>query len=67
MPWDYKENKPNAVKYLHPKIQHKAIKIANAIIESGGDEGMAIATGIKKAKGLVKLAVMMKGLKNGLS
>lgn len=57
MPWDYKENKPDAVKYLHPKIAKKAIRIANAIVEGGGDEGIAIATGIKKAKGLVKLAM----------
>lgn len=58
MPWDYKTNKPDSVKYLHPKIQRKAISIANAILESGGDEGVAIATGIKKAKGLVKLAFL---------
>lgn len=56
MPWDYKTNKPDSVKYLHPKIQRKAIAIANRIVENGGDEGMAIAVGIKKAKGLVKLA-----------
>lgn len=58
MPWDYKTNKPDSVKYLHPKIQRKAIAIANRIVESGGDEGMAIATGIKRAKGLVKLAIL---------
>ena len=57
MPWDYKTNKPDAVKYLHPKIAKKAIRIANAIVENGGDEGVAIATGIKKAKGLVKIAM----------
>ena len=56
MPWDYKTNKPDSVKYLHPKIQRKAIAIANAIVREGGDDGTAIAVGIKKAKGLVKLA-----------
>ena len=59
MPWDYKGNKPDAIKFLHPKIQRKAIKIANAIVREGGDEGIAIATGIKKAKGLVKLAIIL--------
>lgn len=59
MPWSM-DNKPSAVKYLHPKIQRKSIEIANAILREGGDEGTAIATGIKKAKGLVKLAVSAK-------
>ena len=49
MPWSM-QDKPNAVKYLHPRIQRKAIAIANAIIREGGDEGVAIATGIKQAK-----------------
>jgi len=56
MPWDYKTNKPSAMKYLHPKIQRKAIAIANAMVETGSDDGIAIATGIKKAKHMVKLA-----------
>lgn len=59
MPWDYKTNKPDSVKFLHPKIQRKAIAIANAIVREGGDEGLAISTGIKRAKGLVKLAIIL--------
>lgn len=50
MPWDYKTNPPEAVKFFKPSIQKKSIEIANAILRNGGDEGIAIATGIKKAK-----------------
>ena len=49
MPWS-KENPPEAVKYLHPRVKAKAIAIANAILRNGGKDGVAIATGIKKAK-----------------
>ena len=68
MPWSM-ENKPVAVKYLHPRIQRKAIEIANAIVREGGDDGIAIATGIKQAKkafekrkpmSIVKVAQQMK-------
>ena len=50
MPWDYKTNPPDSVKHFKPSIQKKAISIANAILRTTGDEGLAIATGIKKAK-----------------
>ena len=64
MPWSYEEhNIPDSMKYLKPSIQKRAIKIANRVLESsGGDEGLAIAVGIKNAKkahdkkGLVKMA-----------
>jgi uncharacterized protein YdaT len=52
MPWGYPDNVPSSMKYLKPSIQKKAIRISNAILENGGSEGVAIATGIKKAKEL---------------
>ena len=56
MPWSYPDNVPNAMIHFKPSIQKKAISIANAILKNGGQEGTAIATGIKKSKGLIKLA-----------
>jgi len=52
MPWSYPDNPPDSVKHFKPSIQKKTIAIANAILRNGGDEGVAIATGIKKAKEL---------------
>ena len=50
MPWSFPDNIPTSMKHFNPSIQKKAIAIANHVLESTGDEGMAIATGIKKAK-----------------
>jgi outer membrane lipoprotein SlyB len=61
MPWS-KNDYPNSMKNLDPKIREKAIHIAEAMRKSGSPEGVAIATGIKKAKGLVKLAANFKQL-----
>ncbi|MGQ7944406.1 hypothetical protein [Flavobacterium sp. WC2509] len=53
MPWTNKDYPP-AMKNLPVKVRHKAIEIANAILEDGKlDEGAAIATGISKAKDVV--------------
>lgn len=57
MPWS-KDDYPNSMKNLDPKIREKAIHIAEAMRKSGSPEGLAIATGIKKAKNIVKLAAM---------
>lgn len=49
MPWtngDY----PLSYKNQPTKIRHKAIEIANAILAEGAEEGIAIATGLKKAR-----------------
>ena len=55
MPYSYKDgNIPESMKYLKPSIQKKGISIANAILRNGGSEGVAISTGIKKAKELHK-------------
>jgi uncharacterized protein YdaT len=54
MPWS-KENYPVSMKNLPDAVREKAIEIANAILEDGHtDEGIAIATGISRAKGWVK-------------
>lgn len=50
MPWT-KKDYPPAMKNLPAKVRHKAIEIANAIVEDDKvDEGAAIAIGISKAK-----------------
>lgn len=64
MPWSYPDNVPPSMKYFKPSIQKKAISIANHTLKNTGDEGISIATGIKKAKlhhnskSLVKLAMV---------
>ena len=49
MPW-YNGNYPPSYKNQPVKIRDKAIKIANAMLEDGIEEGIAIATGLKKAR-----------------
>ncbi|MEQ7801880.1 hypothetical protein ABDJ41_18940 [Pedobacter sp. ASV1-7] len=51
MPWP-KGTYPPSYKNLPVKLREKAVEIANAILEESGDEGLAIATGLKKAKEL---------------
>lgn len=49
MPWyhgDYPPSYKNQPKYL----REKAVEIANEIIKETGDEGIAIATGLKRAR-----------------
>jgi uncharacterized protein YdaT len=50
MPWTPDEFREKHAKDLTPKQAEKAAEIANAILRSGGDDGTAIATGIKHAK-----------------
>lgn len=63
MPW-YNGDYPPSYKNLPIKIREKAVEIANAILEESGDEGLAIATGVKRAKEWAKIkrqkAVMKK-------
>lgn len=51
MPWP-KGSYPPSYKNLPLKLREKAVEIANAILEAHGDEGLAIATGLKKARAL---------------
>lgn len=49
MPWyngDYPPSYKNQPRYL----REKAVEIANEIIKETGDEGIAIATGLKRAR-----------------
>ena len=49
MPWP-KGEYPPSFKNLPKKLREKAVEIANAILEESGDEGLAIATGLKRAR-----------------
>ena len=50
MPWT-KSNYPNAMENLRMDVRNKAIEIANALLkEANMEEGIAIATGISRAK-----------------
>ncbi|MDQ1150396.1 uncharacterized protein YdaT [Sphingobacterium zeae] len=49
MPWNSRDY-PTSYKNQPAKIRKKAIEIANAILAEGTDEGIAIATGLKKAR-----------------
>lgn len=49
MPWD-ETRYPSSMKRLPPLVRAKAIEIANALLEEGHDEGMAIRVAIAKAK-----------------
>ena len=53
MPWP-KGEYPPSYKNLPVKLRNKAVEIANAILEETGDEGLAIATGLKKAREVTK-------------
>lgn len=49
MPWT-KRDYPDSMKNLPKQVRDKAIDIANALLEEKMDEGIAIATGISRAK-----------------
>lgn len=49
MPW-YNGDYPPSYKNQPKKIRDKAVEIANEILKDSGDEGIAIATGLKKAR-----------------
>lgn len=50
MPWTAADFKSKHWKDASDAQASKAARIANAILDGGGDEGVAIATGIKRAK-----------------
>lgn len=50
MPWTPSEFRSRHAKDLSPSQAKTASRMANAILRSGGDEGVAIATAIKHAK-----------------
>nr|WP_295932966.1 DUF2188 domain-containing protein [uncultured Dyadobacter sp.] len=49
MPW-YNGDFPPSYKNQPKKIREKAVEIANALLEEGAEEGIAIATGLKRAR-----------------
>jgi uncharacterized protein YdaT len=49
MPW-YNGDYPPSYKNQPIKIREKAVEIANELLINGSDEGIAIATGLKRAR-----------------
>lgn len=49
MPW-YNGDFPPSYKNQPVKLREKAVEIANALLEEGAEEGIAIATGLKRAR-----------------
>jgi uncharacterized protein YdaT len=49
MPW-YNGDYPPSYKNQTVKLRKKAVEIANALLEEGAHEGIAIATGLKRAR-----------------
>ena len=49
MPW-YNGDYPPSYKNQPEKVRNKAVEIANALLEEGMPEGVAIATGLKRAR-----------------
>jgi uncharacterized protein YdaT len=49
MPWD-EERFPASMRNLPQRVRCKAIEIANALLEEGYEEGMAIRIAIAKAR-----------------
>jgi len=49
MPW-YNGDYPPSYKNQPPALREKAVEIANQLLEQGAEEGIAIATGLKRAR-----------------
>ncbi len=60
MPW-YNGDYPPSYKNQPSKLRQKAVEIANALLEEGADEGIAIATGLKRAREVFKKKAKEKG------
>ena len=53
MPW-YNGDYPPSYKNQPKPLREKAVEIANALLLEGAEEGIAIATGLKQARELLK-------------
>lgn len=53
MPW-YNGDYPPSYKNQPRELLEKAVEIANALLQDGAEEGIAIATGLKQARELLK-------------
>jgi uncharacterized protein YdaT len=49
MPW-YNGDYPPSYKNQPVKLREKAVEIANELLQDSADEGVAIATGLKRAR-----------------
>lgn len=49
MPWS-KQDYPDSMKNLDNRVRHKAIEIANSLLDDGYEEGRAISISIAQAK-----------------
>ena len=49
MPW-FNGEYPPSYKNQPAPLREKAVEIANALLEEGAEEGIAIATGLKRAR-----------------
>ncbi len=49
MPWS-NQDYPQSLKNFTPEVRHKAIEIANALLEEGYEEGRAIAIATSQAE-----------------
>lgn len=53
MPW-YNGDYPPSYKNQPLQLRNKAVEIANRLLKEGTDEGIAIATGLKRARQFFK-------------
>lgn len=53
MPW-YNGDYPPSYKNQPTRLREKAVEIANELLLNGADEGVAIATGLKRARQYLK-------------
>lgn len=53
MPW-YNGDYPPSYNNQPRELREKAVEIANALLQDGAEEGIAIATGLKQARELLK-------------
>lgn len=63
MPW-YNGDFPPSYKNQPVKLREKAVEIANALLEEGTEEGIAIATGLKRAREYFKKQKSLKSSDN---
>lgn len=63
MPWNNGDY-PQSYKNQPEKLRQKAVEIANALLEEGIEDGIAIATGLKRAREYFKKKEKERGKKN---
>ena len=66
MPW-YNGNYPPSYKNQPVPLREKAVEIANQLLEQGVDEGIAIATGLKRARIFFKKQLSSPATKKEIS